>query len=168
MRLFRQECLPGGHDVIGCLKAQVLLYQVQTFYLKQTEYRNMLNYELTVDSYGRSTSLNSLNVYNMCVYSYLFWLFLGTYFDIHAFVFVANIQTPCESDDELLVLQPVGELEDGEIILSNLSCDDGEGGPCQFESRSTNANVMWQRVPNELNEDGISDTSIFSGKPLPL
>ncbi len=69
MRLFRQECLPGGHDVIGCLKAQVLLYQVQTFYLKQTEYRNMLNYELTVDSYDRSISPNLLNVYNMCVYS---------------------------------------------------------------------------------------------------
>ncbi len=65
-------------------------------------------------------------------------------------------------------MQPVGELEDGEIILSNLSCDDGEGGPCQFESRSTNANVMWQRIPNEWDEDGISDTSIFSGKPLPV
>ncbi len=92
----------------------------------------------------------------------IFLLFTGTYFDVDAFVFIANIQTGCESDDGLLILEPQGQLENIESIFT-APCGISAESMCQYNSRSTNANVMWQRLPVGQYREDILDENFSSG-----
>ncbi len=77
-------------------------------------------------------------------------------------MFIANIQTGCESDDELLILEPQGQLENIESIFK-APCGISEESMCQYNSRSTNAKVMWQRLPVEQYRADILDEDFSSG-----